>query len=239
MNTSAGRGASDPGAQPEQQGDGRSLRWNRHREQRRVELLRLSVQAVGELGPGASMAEIAGACRTSKSVFYRYFQDKEGLQRELASFVVERMGRRMRAAAAEAPSFEASVRALVEQYLWQIQSAPHVYRFITRGSDAHAEGPVGRFALATAELLIEEHRRRAPAHRRLEPRMAGYWAAGVVGMVRGAGEAWMSPEPAPRASAPRPGLDEFVEIVTAWVVAGTSPPGADAAAQPQIGRAHV
>lgn len=212
------------------QADGRARRWNRHREQRRLELLRLSRRAVAELGPGASMAEIAAHCRTSKSVFYRYFKDKEGLRRELAAYVVERMRRRMSSAAAEAPSFQASIRTLAQQYLWQLENAPDVYRFVTQGADGRAEDPVGRFAVAVSELLVEAHRRHAPSQRWLDPAMAGYWSAGVVGMVRGAGEAWIAPrsaeDAAPEQEAPeRPSLEEFVEIVTAWIVAGTAPPG--------------
>lgn len=203
--------------------DGRASRWNRHREQRRLELLRLAREAVAELGADASMTEIAARCRTSKSVFYRYFHDKDGLRRELASFVVERMGRRMAAAAQDASTFAGSVRSLVEQYLWQLENAPEVYRFVVGGTDETTpEDPVGRFSAATSDLLIAAHTRHAPAERRLPPELARYWASGVVGLVRGAGEAWM----APTSTEQRPSLPEFVEVVTDWVVSGAAPPGA-------------
>lgn len=224
-------------AEDPQQADGRARRWNHHREQRRLELLRLSRRAVAELGPGASMAEIAAACSTSKSVFYRYFKDKEGLRRELATYVVERMAQRMRSAAAEAPSFRASIRTIVEQYLWQLENAPDVYRFVTQGTDGSSEDPVGRFAAAVADLLVEAHRRHAPTERWLEPAMARYWAAGVVGMARGAGESWSLSEHDDRSSDERPQLDEFVEIVTGWVIAGTTPPGSEAAGSQTQARA--
>lgn len=193
-----------------------------------MELLRLSRDAVAELGADASMAQIASHCRTSKSVFYRYFHDKHGLRRELAGFVVQRMGRRMALAAEEAESFEASVHTLVEQYLWQLENAPEVYRFVVTGTETETEHPVGRFSTAAADLLIEAHHRHAPAQRRLSAHLARYWASGVVGLVRGAGEAWMAPDPeSPDGSRPaeRPSLEDFTEVVTAWVVSGTAPPG--------------
>ena len=75
----------------------------------------------------------------------------------------------------------ASIRTIVEQYLWQLENAPDVYRFVTQGTDGSSEDPVGRFAAAVADLLVEAHRRHAPTERWLEPAMARYWAAGVVG----------------------------------------------------------
>lgn len=228
MNKSAAETAT-AGTAPASPGtDGRTRRWSRHRQQRRLELLRLSRDAVAELGADASMAQIASHCRTSKSVFYRYFHDKHGLRRELAGFVVQRMGRRMAIAAEEAVSFEASVHTLVEQYLWQLENAPEVYRFVVTGIEAETENPVGRFATAVADLLIEAHHRHAPASRRLPPHLARYWASGVVGLVRGAGEAWIAPDPASEDGAhpaDRPSLEDFIEVVTAWVVSGTAPPG--------------
>lgn len=218
--------------------DGRSRRWRVHREKRRTELLKLAREAIAERGAGASMSEIAAQCRTSKSVFYRYFDDKDGLKRELAEYVVGRMGRRMAEAAAEAGSFEETVRELVVQYLGQIEHSPEVYRFVVSGAAPQGESPVDRFCQAVAQLLVDARQRHAVAGQRIPEADEQYWAAGVVGLVRGAGEAWMRALPpadageAPAASRDegpeqggRPPLEDFVETVTAWVLTGTRPPG--------------
>ena len=63
--------------------DGRSSRWQRHRAVRRIELITAARDAVAANGAALSMEEIATACGTSKSVFYRYFKDKAGVQKTL------------------------------------------------------------------------------------------------------------------------------------------------------------
>ncbi|NKE09959.1 MULTISPECIES: TetR/AcrR family transcriptional regulator [Kocuria] len=223
--------------------DGRSRRWRLHREKRRTELLKLARTAIAECGATASMSEIASHCRTSKSVFYRYFEDKDGLKRELGEYVVARMGRRMAEAVAEAGSFQETVRALVTQYLEQIEHSPEVYLFVVSENAPAEESPVDRFCQAVAELLVNAHRQHAPAELHIPEATARYWAAGVVGLVRGAGEAWMLPRngadtqpreaagpAAPETSAApeteRPSLEQFVETVTTWVVSGSRPPEA-------------
>ena len=61
--------------------------------------------------------------------------------------------------------------------------------------------------------------------------------SGVVGMARGAGESWSLSEHDDRSSDERPQLDEFVEIVTGWIIAGTTPPGSEAAGSQTPARA--
>ncbi|WP_158609543.1 MULTISPECIES: TetR/AcrR family transcriptional regulator [Kocuria] len=237
MNTSTAE-PTVKGREAKDRTDGRTRRWRLHRERRRIELLKLAREAIAELGANASMSEIAAHCRTSKSVFYRYFEDKDGLKRKLAEYVVERMGRRMTEAVAEAGSFEETVHELVVQYLWQLENAPEVYLFVVSESAPDGQSPVDRFVQAVAELLVDAQRRHSADHDRLPEPTARYWAAGVVGLVRGAGEAWMRPrttagpqapanpdENHPSAAEPeRPSLEEFVETVTAWVVKGSQPP---------------
>lgn len=173
------------------------------------------------------MSEIAAHCHTSKSVFYRYFTDKDGLRQELGNYVVARMERRMTEAVAEAGSFEESIRALVRQYFWQIQNSPEVYLFVVSESTSSEDSPVDRFCQAVTELVANTHKNHSPGEQRIPESIARYWAAGVVGLVRGAGEAWMLPRAASRAHhtqlTERPGLEEFVQLVTLWVLNGPQP----------------
>ena len=68
--------------------DGRSTRWDDHRAIRRAELVHAARKAVHKGGPGVSMDEIAAASGTSKSIIYRYFEDKTGLQIAIGASVV-------------------------------------------------------------------------------------------------------------------------------------------------------
>src|SRR5699024_3170200 len=71
--------------------DGRSARWARHREQRRAELLDVARHLIHEKGPDVTMEDIAGASGTSKSIVYRYFEDKAQLQRALGRSILSTM----------------------------------------------------------------------------------------------------------------------------------------------------
>lgn len=234
--------------------DGRSSRWARHRAQRRTELIRTARSAVDELGAQASMDEIASACRTSKSVYYRYFGDKAGLQRAVGEYTVTRMRDRLEEAARAAGTFEGTVEAMVAEYLLSIERSAAVYRFVVavspdpgrarnerhrtdRSRREHSgteESPdegaprrhlIQEFAESVTGLLAEAHVRHSPADRRLEEPVLSYWAASTIGMVRGAGEAWMNTPP----GTDRPSRERMTELIVGWAVNGLRPTGAPAA----------
>lgn len=247
-----------PSDEPAPAPDGRSSRWARHRAQRRIELIRTARAAVDELGPQASMEEIASACRTSKSVYYRYFGDKAGLQRAVGEYTVTRMRDRLEEAVRAAGTFEGTLEAMVAEYLLSIERSAAVYRFVVsvspdpgrgRGerhrperpkgeragtverTDGPQEGPaaegrerylIQEFVDSVSALLAEAHVRHSPAERRLTEPMLSYWASSTIGMVRGAGEAWMNTPD----GTPRPSRERMTALILGWAVNGLRPPGA-------------
>ena len=58
-------------------GDGRTTRWDAHRDQRRAELVQAAVRAIDQHGPDVTIADIAAEAGVSKPVLYRYFTDKD------------------------------------------------------------------------------------------------------------------------------------------------------------------
>lgn len=244
-----------PAADGAPSADGRSSRWARHRAQRRIELIRTARGAVDELGAQASMDEIASACKTSKSVYYRYFGDKAGLQRAVGEYTVTRMRDRLEEAARAAGSFEDSVEAMVAEYLLSIERSASVYRFVValppdpgrarhdrhraeraRGERREEAGAgdggerwlLQEFAESVSGLLAQAHVRHTPADRRLEEPVLSYWAASTIGMVRGAGEAWMNTSEGTQ----RPSRERMTELIVGWAVDGLRPPGDPVPQQP-------
>ncbi|PZR53586.1 TetR/AcrR family transcriptional regulator [Xylanimonas oleitrophica] len=209
--------------------DGRSTRWDDHRAARRRELVNAARKAVHRSGPGVSMDEIAAAAGTSKSIVYRYFEDKAGLRLAVSSAVVADMHDALARAATEAPSPLAALRAMVRVYLEMIEHSPHVYWFVTRTSIAGvepAEGPDARpgavgtpdtplsaYLDSVIELVAEPFAQVAD----VSTDAAAAWAAGAVGFVRGSGEWWLARREAGATTLDR---EELTEQVTLWLWKG-------------------
>lgn len=201
--------------------DGRSTRWDDHRAARRAELVHAARKAVHRIGPGASMDEIAAEAGTSKSIVYRYFEDKAGLRLAVSAHVVATMHDALREAAQAAPTPLAALRAMVRVYLEMIEHSPNVYWFVTRtaiggngpGTDAVPVGPepgeaLGAYLDSVIELVADPFARAVG----VPAATAAAWAAGAVGFVRGAGEWWLAHQGPDRQT-----RDDLAEHVTQWL----------------------
>lgn len=176
--------------------DGRSARWSHHRQERRAALANEARKAVHRLGPEVSMDEIATALGTSKSILYRYFSDKPGLQLAVGEVVLARMMTTLVEAAHTSTTPRESLRAVIGAYLEMVEGSPSVYSFVTQvpsvgGRDGGASvTPLNGFLDAVGARVV------APiAEALLGAGSAGSaqtWAAGVVGFVRGAGDRWLA-----------------------------------------------
>ncbi|WP_425955880.1 TetR/AcrR family transcriptional regulator [Xylanimonas sp. McL0601] len=209
--------------------DGRSTRWEDHRAARRAELVNAARKAVHRGGPGVSMDEIAAAAGTSKSIVYRYFEDKAGLRLAVSSAVVADMHDALERAAESAPTPLGGLRAMVAVYLEMIEHSPRVYWFVTRTSiagvepaDDRDEGP-GTVGTPEAPLsayldsVIEIVARPFAELAGVSDDVAAAWAAGAVGYVRGAGEWWLAHRESGTTSMTR---EELTEHVTLWLWRG-------------------
>ncbi|MEH0109849.1 TetR/AcrR family transcriptional regulator [Tersicoccus sp. MR15.9] len=202
--------------------DGRSIRWRAHRTARRVELVRLARRAVHRLGPEASMDEIAAASGTSKSVFYRYFGDKAGLQQAVAERVLGRLEQELHEAAVSARSPLDGVHGMVHAYLDLAAASPNVYAFVTGGPTTGAH--IHHFFRAVSTLMSEPMRRHVEGRRSVgdASRVLAYWPTAAIGLVRNAGEQWLATPDGPD----KPGLDAFADLLTGWLLDGVmSSPG--------------
>jgi AcrR family transcriptional regulator len=205
--------------------DGRAARWQSHREERRRELIKSARKAVHALGSDASMEDIAAAAGTSKSVFYRYFGDKAGLQQAVGEVVLSQMQRRIQEAAQSAQTPREGLLAMVSAYLQMAETSPNVYTFVTTYSAGDAEAAGGSMA-ATGALghFFEEVRNMIarPMREQLgtgKEAVIGYWPTAAIGLVRNAGEQWLGTPASPG----KPGQEAMARQITAWLCVGIAP----------------
>ncbi|GAA4032539.1 TetR/AcrR family transcriptional regulator [Arthrobacter methylotrophus] len=204
--------------------DGRAARWQSHREERRRELIKAARKAVHTLGSDASMEDIAAAASTSKSVYYRYFGDKAGLQQAMGEVVLGQMQRRMKEAAESAQTPREGLFAMVSAYLQMAESSPNVYAFITRLSPGEpsaqdaiaASGALGHFFESISAMIAQPMREHLGAEKEA---LIDYWPAAAIGLVRNAGEKWLSSPPSPA----RPEQQTMAARITDWLCVGIAP----------------
>ncbi len=195
--------------------DGRSRRWDAHRAARHRELVKQAVAAIDEIGPHASMEDIAAASNTSKSVFYRYFDDKAGLQEAVSDRVLQRVRRELLAAVAEESHPSNALRRMLGDYLLLIERSPNVYAFVT--SDFSSEEIRGFFKTIVElmqdllgaildDALVSEPTRTMTLE---------FWPPSAVGMIRAASERWLYTP-----SDSRPPLEDLRDHLTGWLALG-------------------
>lgn len=213
--------------------DGRSSRWDSHRETRRDQLIADSRKIIHRLGPDAPMDEIAQAAGTSKSVFYRYFGDKAGLQAAVGDLVVADIQETLSNALTTAGGAREGILAMVSAYLHMAEASPNVYAFVTGPSAGRSVGidEFSGFFTTIAHLLVESlpggnaagGNAQGGVPELIASGLADAWALSAIGMVRFSGEWWMaqraesSGELRGRAV---PGRDEMAHRIASWVWSG-------------------
>lgn len=205
----------DDGAPPRP--DGRARRWDGHRAERRRELAGAARRAVHHHGAAMSMDEIAAHIGTSKSIVYRYFTDKAGLQVAVGELVLEAVRDALADAGRGSGTPRERLGAMVAAYLEIIDHSPNVYAFLTATIGEGPARPRPGFTAQAAGVVAE------PLSRLLvevdaDASIADLWAAGVVGFVHEVGERWL----ADRAGGAFADRDALARQVTAWLWAGAT-----------------
>jgi len=187
--------------------DGRTTRWDAHRDQRRIELVEAAVRAIDRHGPDASVADIAAEAGISKPVIYRYFADKAELHSAVgkwgADLVLEKL---LPVIVAPGPVRE-RVASACDAYLEVLEEHPQVFLLLVRhrtdNSDPLADGKIA-IAAMLARAIGDSLRAQ-----NLDAAGAEPWAHGLVGLGLTTGEWWLSRQTMSREAVARY-LTEFV-----------------------------
>lgn len=133
-----------------------------------------------------TMEDIAAASGTSKSIVYRYFEDKAQLQRALGRSILSTMHgklleemRALESRVGREPEAGERIHAMIRAYVETAQRSPGVYRFVTRPSDG-----LNHFLSSVSRLVTTFLPAEIPA-----PQV---WAHGSVGFVERAVDVWMT-----------------------------------------------
>lgn len=166
-------------------GDGRSTRWDDHREARRAELVAAAVTAIDDHGPTASIAQIAASAGVSKPVLYRYFTDKDDLYAAVGQWGADQVIERLVPILMGSGTMRDRVRAGCEDYLEFLDEHPQVFLLLVehRTTDDPLAGGKDQIATTLAKLLGDMLR-----HLGVDAAGAEPWAHGLIGMGLAVGE---------------------------------------------------
>lgn len=177
----------------------------RRTAERREELLQAALAVIRSVGPGASMEQMAAEAGITKPVLYRYFGDRDGLIGAVAESFAEELAGRLAAAVAPLADSdpEIPIRAGIEAYISFIEEDPALYGFLSQHAAPDSLALVAVVDRVARDLTSLIAARLAEAG--LDPRPAGTFAHGLVGMVHMAGARWARQPELPR--------DEFVSYL--------------------------
>ncbi|MCM3660337.1 TetR/AcrR family transcriptional regulator [Georgenia satyanarayanai] len=184
-----------PSTPAEDRVDGRDARWAAHRSSRRAELVRAARRAVHHRGPDLSMDDLAAEIGTSKSIVYRYFSDKSGLQGAVGAAVIEDLRGALGEVSERVTRPRDRIAAMVDVYLGIVESSAGVYAFVTQPEATATAGALRGFVaeiediVAEALLPVLRHGGGAASE---DHALAALWGAGVVGHVRSVAERWIA-----------------------------------------------
>lgn len=187
--------------------DGRAARWDEHRRARREELLDGVIAAVRAHGADVGMDRIAAAGGTSKAVFYRYFTDKDDLNRCVGRRLAADMVARIRAAVHAETDDRTMLVAGVNAYLDLLQRDPQLYRFVVHhrvdvagpadGANGDGHSADADYTSVVDDLIVDIFSTRL-ARLELDTAAARPWGVAVVGAVRAVGDWWLGNPEIPR-----------------------------------------
>ncbi len=192
-----------------QQRDGRSVRWDAHREHRRQAIIEAAIAVIESDGPDAATGRITEQAGVPRTHLYRHFPDKQALDRAVARHALEELATEIRVGLATQGSILDVVRSAINHHVRWLEAHPNLHRFLEQHS-LGAEVSTDAKAAFSRELtaLLEGYLTRWG----VSTRPAAPLIAGLVGMVDFTVTWWLDQDDLSR--------DELTELLVqqTWVI---------------------
>lgn len=186
--------------------DGRKRRWRQHKVERRNELVEGTLEAIRRRGSDVSMDEIAAEVGVSKTVLYRYFDDKNDLTTAvMMRFAETTLIPNMAAALSSHLDGFDLTREIIRVYVETVAAEPEPYRFVMANNSAGKNKVVADSEQMIARMLAVMLRRRMETAT-MDTRGVEPWSYLIVGGVQLATHSWMSN--------PRMSTDALIDYLT-------------------------
>src|SRR3954454_19674994 len=118
--------------------DGRSTRWDPHRQERRAAIIQAAITAIEAHGPDALTGQIADVAGVPRTHVYRHFDGKQALDLAVSRHAARQIGEEIRAGLATRGSAHDVIRASINSHLSWIEAHPNLYRFLAQHAYAVA-----------------------------------------------------------------------------------------------------
>jgi AcrR family transcriptional regulator len=162
------------------------------RAERRSQLLDAAVDAIREIGPHATMEQLARAGGVTKPILYRHFGDRDGLIQAIAArFSQDLLTSVTTPLAADADARDL-LRSTIDGYVAFIERDPNLYRFMMQQAPERTEDVASMGSLI--DLIARQVAQVAGERLREAGRDSGAavpWAYGIIGLVHQAGDWWV------------------------------------------------
>ncbi|WP_415952700.1 TetR/AcrR family transcriptional regulator [Streptomyces sp. KLOTTS4A1] len=179
--------------------DGRSTRWDEHKAQRQVELVDAAVALIEEEGAGFRVQRLAERVGLPRSVLYRHFKDRAGLEEMIRRRVAESFLRRMQPTLSFEGTVEESVRRVVGAHLDWVAQHPRLYAYMGVGEHAMGDGSLVADTKTAIAMMLGERFEDILAAAGVPKAPIRSVAVGIVGFVDTAVNQWVH-DPAPEVS---------------------------------------
>jgi AcrR family transcriptional regulator len=176
--------------------DGRDTRWGQHRTVRRAELIEETVRAVRLQGSEVGLDEIAAQAGTSKTVLYRHFGDRAGLNAAVVDRVHDYIHQALEVSfdATDTGDVVRLAHEAAEVYLSFVERDPEIYRFVV-------DAPTGEVSADTGchgglPGIMGDHIGQALARHLAgngqDASCAATWGHGLVGFTHAVADRWLA-----------------------------------------------